>query len=190
MLPRVLSGESAGSKRCKKCGETRPAAEFTKDKHAPDGLNRKCRGCVNAQSRAYHERNKERVLERNKAWREAHAEEVAARKAWKYQQEREWCVYRITTDDRKIYIGSSAHAAKRLAVHRHGSRSGRHRNPGLRAYSPDRLSFEVLAVYPSMKEAHRAEREEIEATRARLGDGCLNVHVPWDGTCKYRGKKS
>lgn len=188
MSPKMPCGESTGSRQCSKCGEVRPSSEFTKDRSAADGLSRQCRSCVNARSRAYHAAHRDQILQRNKSWRDTHAKEVADRKARKYREEKEWCVYRITTDDGKVYVGSSAHAANRLVVHRHGSRSGRHRNPGLRAYSPDRLAFEILAVYPSMLEAHQAERTEIETVRARMGEACLNVNIPRDGTQKYRGR--
>lgn len=41
------------SKRCPGCGCVKHLTEFHRDKGRPDGRNRRCRGCVNADQRAY-----------------------------------------------------------------------------------------------------------------------------------------
>lgn len=40
------------TKRCSKCGETKPLDEFGKDKKSPDGKNYWCKPCVNDRNRA------------------------------------------------------------------------------------------------------------------------------------------
>ena len=45
-----------GTKRCSKCGETKPVSEFSRHRKAPDGLNWLCRECHNAYKREYTQR--------------------------------------------------------------------------------------------------------------------------------------
>ena len=45
-----------GTKRCSKCGETKPVSEFSRYRRAPDGLKWRCKECHNAYQREYHQR--------------------------------------------------------------------------------------------------------------------------------------
>jgi len=175
-----------GSKRCTVCTEAKPLSDYTRDKHTPDGFNRKCRLCTNAQSKQYHDAHKELCLANNKVYRDANADVVAARKKRKSVEDREWCTYRIDTFDGKVYVGSTGHANHRRLLHIHGIRHGIHRNKHLRAYTGEQLSFTITTVYASMKEARIAERELIEQLRLEIGAGCLNIYVPQIGTDKYQ----
>ncbi len=71
------------TKRCSKCGETKPVAEFHKQKTSSDGLRSQCKACRrayalqynaahkdarNAASRRYHQEHKERERVRNAAY--------------------------------------------------------------------------------------------------------------------------
>ena len=186
MGSKIQHGASIGSeKQCTKCGLSKPVAAYTKDKYTPDGLNRRCGTCVNAQSKAYHDANKDKLLAMNKAWRATHVGDIAERKRNKYLADREWCVYRIDTADNKIYIGSTGHAERRRITHKHGITHNTHRNKFLRGYTPDALTFSVVAVYPDMPTARIAERELIEHVRETVGERCLNISVPQIGTAKY-----
>jgi hypothetical protein len=48
-------------KRCFKCGETKPLLEFYKDKAARDGHKKKCKVCVNTDSKKWALANREAV---------------------------------------------------------------------------------------------------------------------------------
>jgi len=52
----------ASTKKCARCGETKPASEYTHNKENKDGLFSYCRSCVNAHARERRLRNKEKVL--------------------------------------------------------------------------------------------------------------------------------
>lgn len=58
-------------KTCCTCRETKPLAEFGKDRQTPDGLQRRCKPCKNAQHVAYRAANKERLAEYGRQWSKA-----------------------------------------------------------------------------------------------------------------------
>lgn len=66
-------------KRCAKCSETKPLNEFGTDRHAPDGLNRRCHDCRRQADRDRYAANPEAGRESTRRWRAADPE--ASRKA-------------------------------------------------------------------------------------------------------------
>lgn len=68
------------SKRCIKCDEVKPLAEFSRHVRAKDGHRADCKTCAAAHYLAYREQNREREAERQRAWYEANREYVAERK--------------------------------------------------------------------------------------------------------------
>lgn len=101
---------TAPSKRCSKCGETKPLDEFYRDRSSRDGLNRQCKTCINVvkrrwlernpeyarqhyadnrdrlteRHREYYAENREAVLAVNHAYADAHREEIKAQKREHY----------------------------------------------------------------------------------------------------------
>jgi hypothetical protein len=65
-------------KRCAKCGETKPAAEFDRDRSRTDGLGSRCKACV----REYRQANRARIAERDRSYRTANRSRIA-----EYQRE-------------------------------------------------------------------------------------------------------
>jgi len=76
-------------KTCTKCGETKPLAEFSRQRRAKDGLQFQCKACRAVYNKAYREANAEETAARmrawcqanpdyHKAWRDEHADEIAA----------------------------------------------------------------------------------------------------------------
>lgn len=63
-------------KDCSKCGRNLPLSEFTKDRHRKDGLNSRCRDCVNANSRRYNKNNRAKIAARKKAYHEENRDEL------------------------------------------------------------------------------------------------------------------
>jgi 5-methylcytosine-specific restriction endonuclease McrA len=84
MNSELRCGATPTEKRCSKCGEVKPAGDFSKDSSRRDGLDTRCRACF----RAYNEANREKVAARKKAYREANREKEAARK--KAYREANW----------------------------------------------------------------------------------------------------
>jgi hypothetical protein len=57
-------------KKCTKCGETKPFAEYHKHKNQPDGYNQWCKTCKHGHYAA----NEARYVERARLWAEKHPE--------------------------------------------------------------------------------------------------------------------
>ena len=66
-------------KRCSKCGETKPLAEFSKDKSRRDGLDCRCKECCRSYHRRYYEANRDAVLEHVRRYREENRDAVLER---------------------------------------------------------------------------------------------------------------
>jgi hypothetical protein len=73
--------DESSAKECRKCGAVKSVTEFTRNRSTADGLDRRCKACIAAASRAWRERNpgKQReyyektrpaALDRQQAWRE------------------------------------------------------------------------------------------------------------------------
>lgn len=62
------------TKVCGACKEEKLLTEFNKDKSHKDGLQSRCRTCKHTADKEYAARNKQRINERSKAWREANPE--------------------------------------------------------------------------------------------------------------------
>ena len=63
-------------KTCRKCGETKPAAEFRANARMADGLSSWCAECHNAASRRWRDRQRELVAEALEARRREHLERL------------------------------------------------------------------------------------------------------------------
>jgi len=111
-------------KTCTKCGETKPATEFSRDKSARDGLQNKCKACnaayreanrtrSNEYFRAHYAANKERVGKRNRARYAANKEQMKAyRETNKERRKQQRRAYREThkqqeTEQQRIYRESN-----------------------------------------------------------------------------------
>jgi len=70
--------EATETKRCHRCGETKPVAEFTSDRSRHDGRSYRCRLCQRASvSETIKKRNRERAA-RQRKWAKKNPEKVAA----------------------------------------------------------------------------------------------------------------
>jgi hypothetical protein len=64
------------SKRCPKCGETKPFPDFGKDRSRKDGHRVWCRECERKNLKSWRARNIEQFLETDRAWKRANPEKV------------------------------------------------------------------------------------------------------------------
>ena len=73
-------------KPCLGCGETKPLAQWGKDRSSPDGLRARCRVCHNKEARESYHNNREKVNARCKKYRLDNSEKCKAT-AEKYRQD-------------------------------------------------------------------------------------------------------
>jgi 5-methylcytosine-specific restriction endonuclease McrA len=66
------------TKRCPKCGETKPVEDFGKNRSMADGLQGWCKSCVNAAAKPYRKKNRAARTLYNKGWRATNPDKVAA----------------------------------------------------------------------------------------------------------------
>ncbi len=69
--------ERAPMKTCSKCGEAKPLDDYSRNSHAPDGREWRCKVCVRASSRAYYAANREVHVAYSRKYREKDPTKVA-----------------------------------------------------------------------------------------------------------------
>ena len=62
-------------KVCIKCNISKPLSEFPDDKNYKDNKKNTCKECIAKYKREYRIKNKEYILKKGKAYRDAHKEE-------------------------------------------------------------------------------------------------------------------
>ena len=62
------------TKRCSKCGETKGVSEFHKNKNSKDGFAHWCKDCCSKNLKRYYKNNRDKLLNRQKCYRESHSE--------------------------------------------------------------------------------------------------------------------
>ena len=77
------------SKRCSKCGETKPLEAFGKNKHTKDGLQWYCRACRGVLGRAWYRANREKSRERQHRSHRRHIEKRHATARKYYENNRD-----------------------------------------------------------------------------------------------------
>jgi Recombination endonuclease VII len=63
-------------KRCKKCGETKPLAEFHKATDMKDGYRSECKTCARAIRRAWYAANREKAIADVRRWQQENKEHL------------------------------------------------------------------------------------------------------------------
>jgi hypothetical protein len=66
--------DSDDLKRCTKCGEEKPTAEFSRDRSRKDGRYPQCKACV----RCWHQENAEHLADYHRRWQQANPEKKRA----------------------------------------------------------------------------------------------------------------
>ena len=62
------------TKRCSKCGDTKPLTDFYKCKGGVGGVRGDCKACFSVRAHAWYEQNREHVIKRVKQWRQDNRE--------------------------------------------------------------------------------------------------------------------
>lgn len=76
-------------KTCSRCGAEKPTAEFGKRKAAHDGLHPYCKQCVSVYTKEGYRRDREKIIARNKAYRNSNPDQVRATKRKNYERNRD-----------------------------------------------------------------------------------------------------
>lgn len=111
------------TKKCNKCGEVKPVAEFHAQKSSKDGLKNHCKACAKAARRAYYEKNKSKENSQSKAFRESNPN------YWSnyFSETRQSGCYSITCKaNGRVYYGASSHLYRRNLAHQGLLKSGKH----------------------------------------------------------------
>lgn len=66
------------TKTCTKCGETKSADQFYKNRTRKNGVKPRCKTCSDAQHRAYYETNRDKINARRRAYREENRDKINA----------------------------------------------------------------------------------------------------------------
>lgn len=66
--------ENSATKRCSKCGCVKCVTEFSRASKEKSGYKSACKACVKVDNAEYYKRNKQRIDEKNKRWRDANPE--------------------------------------------------------------------------------------------------------------------
>ncbi len=73
-----MTGGNPGYKVCRKCGQTKPVALFSRNKRRSDGIDSMCYDCNRRRGQLYYEANKEKVNSKNKQWQTQNPERFKA----------------------------------------------------------------------------------------------------------------
>jgi hypothetical protein len=81
---------SGDLKRCSKCGEEKPRAQFSRDRSRPDGRYPQCKACV----RDWQQANAEHLADYHRRWQQANPERKRAQNRRHRERKREDPEYR------------------------------------------------------------------------------------------------
>jgi protein-arginine kinase activator protein McsA len=65
---------------CNKCGVEKAQEEFTKDNRKPGGHSKVCQKCTWKRQKEWAEKDKERIFEQRREYRNSHKEEIAEKR--------------------------------------------------------------------------------------------------------------
>jgi len=160
-------------KTCTKCGETKPFAEFNKDRNKKDGHRSQCKSC----RKQYCQENREAINERYKRWHQENKEAVNERNR-RYQEERKanqpGCVYQIVNSiNGRVYVGETTVGELRWITHLSCLRGNYHDNSNLQAdfneFGEDVFEWSIIQELPKDKEV--LVQEETNTIQRLLAEG-------------------
>ncbi len=116
-------------KFCKVCNTEKPLSDFSKNSTKKDGLQYRCRSCMNRYTSAHHAQNKDSINARKADYYEQNKEHISARHARNYIENREHhlavqAVYTAANID-KIRTRNAAYAKANPEIRRLSSRKRR-----------------------------------------------------------------
>lgn len=154
-------------KRCTKCGETKPAAGFHRNRTRRDGLGLWCKECHRDYRRAYCEAHREEQRAYARAYYEAHREERNSYSRAYYEANREerLSYQRAYDRDRQVMLGNPTLERWREITAKHATRRGRwsEAEDARLISSTDRIVDDALAL----KRTYGSVRKRLDRLRRR-----------------------
>lgn len=77
------------AKTCSHCREVKPLDQFHRNRTTPDGHTYHCKSCESAKARRRYVEGKDKILERNRQWRETNRERDLENKRQRYLKNRD-----------------------------------------------------------------------------------------------------
>lgn len=96
--------DKATTRRCAKCGETKPFSDFHLHRKTRSGFASRCKSCVNAGAVAYRAANRDDVIRRKREYRQAHPERIAEQNSKRYQANRDREIARRIRETKKARL--------------------------------------------------------------------------------------
>jgi hypothetical protein len=125
------------TKKCNRCGESKPLNGFYKNKQTVDGRYGACKGCRKVWQQEYQKRNNERIVAVHRAYRERQPTGI----------------YTITnTITKRVYVGQSTMILQRWLDHKKRLETHRHENKKLQE---DYIKHGEIFEYKIVKELPR-----------------------------------
>ena len=147
------------TKKCKRCGESKPLNGFYKHERSADGRYGACKECRKAWQRDYQKRNNDRIVEHHRQYRKGLAAGI----------------YTITnTTNGKVYVGESSECIRRLSDHKKRLKRRVHQNLKLQEdYDKygNVFEYEVIKELPADTDKHTRLEEESRAIQSYLDKG-------------------
>ena len=191
-------------KRCSKCRIEKPVEEFHKNRSAKDGYNNQCKACraiIKKQWYANHKeeqkleriKNKTYHTEYKKKWYLKNKEQhnIKSKEYYKnhkkeaylcfvaYLKSQPAAVYKITSPNGVVYIGSSRHIYHRFNGHRLNLKNHIHGNPTLNKlsylYNPDDFKFKIFTIVDKKQTNYKKILLHLEQQMINAHPGCCNV---------------
>lgn len=151
---------TVSSKTCKKCGKSKPAEDFCKQRKSKDGLFCYCRDCQSERNKEYRLKNGELLRQKNKEWRTKNKEYVLA-VAKQYREANKPAVNKSARD---WYIANKEYSLSKSKEYR------------------EKHKARLQAQKNAYKKARR-ESDEVYAMKSRLGR-LINISITSGGYTK------
>jgi 5-methylcytosine-specific restriction endonuclease McrA len=111
-------------KTCTKCSLEKDLSEFSAHAETADHLRPECKDCIKAYNRAYHQKNRESQLEKQRIYKAANKDAISAAGALYYKKNRESLIaktnrYRLENYDAVLQVLRNRRARKKNAQGSH-----------------------------------------------------------------------
>ncbi len=149
---------------CRECGITKSMSEFGKNRTRKDGLEVRCKDCINAYRREYYAKNREKILAVNAKW---------------YVKNKERCIAHITKWQKENPEKVELYRIKRLAMHADEIKAYQAKYS---AENVDKLSVYKVKYSVEHPEMMRAGRNRYRARKANAeGDASAEqISARWE----------
>ena len=147
------------TKKCNKCGASKPLTEFYKHKETADGRYGACKQCRKVWQQDYQKRNNDRIVEHHREYRKGLSVGV----------------YTITnTTTGKVYVGESTECIRRLSDHKLRLKRKEHQCSKLQEDYDKHgnvFEYEIIKELPAGTDKQTRLQEESKAIQSYLKRG-------------------